>query len=58
MEGLARAGHQVTMISPFKPGRNVENYTMIQIDGVLDVMKGTREVNDTLHFKRSSRLRA
>lgn len=44
MEGLAKAGHHITMIAPFKPARNVENYTLIQIDGVLDVMKGT---NDT-----------
>lgn len=44
MEGLARAGHQVTMISPFKPSRSLKNYTLIQIDGILDVMKGTNYV--------------
>jgi hypothetical protein len=40
LRGLAKVGHQVTMISSFKPSKKVSNYTHIEIEGISEIMKG------------------
>lgn len=40
MEGLAKQGHEVTMLSSFKPKTIVGNYTHIECSGIYEHMKG------------------
>lgn len=40
MEGLAKQGHEVTMLSSFKPKTIVGNYTHIECSGINEHMKG------------------
>lgn len=40
MKGLAAAGHEVTVISPFPQARPLKNYRDITIDGVIETMSG------------------
>lgn len=40
MEGLAKQGHEVTMLSAFKPKTIVGNYTHIECSGIYEHLKG------------------
>lgn len=40
MKGLAAAGHEVTVISPFPQARPLKNYRDITVDGVIEIMSG------------------
>lgn len=40
MKGLAEAGHKVTIISPFTQGRVSPNYREVNVNGLVDAVKG------------------
>ncbi|XP_018563276.1 UDP-glucuronosyltransferase 2B7-like [Anoplophora glabripennis] len=40
MEELVRRGHEVTVISGFKPTKYIKNYTPILVDGLHDTLEG------------------
>lgn len=45
LKGLAEAGHEVTMISPFKASKPIPNYKEIVLEGLLeDMQKGMRDI--------------
>lgn len=40
MKGLAAAGHEVTVISPFPQSKPIPNYRDIHVKGIIEIMKG------------------
>lgn len=40
MKGLAAAGHEVTVISPFPQAKPLKNYRDITVDGIIEIMSG------------------
>lgn len=45
MRGLAEAGHEVTVLSPYPQSKPVKNYRDIDVQGIHQLIKGTN------HFK-------
>lgn len=44
MKGLAAAGHEVTVISPFPHTRPLQNYRAVTLDGVLEKLDGNDSI--------------
>lgn len=40
MKGLAAAGHEVTVLSPFPQSKPIKNYRDIHVEGIIEVMEG------------------
>lgn len=40
MTELVRRGHDVTVISPYKPKEDIKNYRSILVDGLIEATKG------------------
>lgn len=40
MKGLAAAGHEVTVISPFPQSKPIPNYRDVHVKGIIEVMEG------------------
>lgn len=41
MKGLAAAGHEVTVISPFKQSKAIQNWRDVPVQGIVEMMNGT-----------------
>lgn len=42
MKGLAEAGHEVTMLSPFPLAKPMKNYRDVEVTGIFEVVKGKK----------------
>lgn len=55
MKGLAAAGHNITVISPFKQPTTTDNYREIVIDGILEELSSnyTNIINTLRKYQRN-----
>lgn len=50
MKGLAEAGHEVSVISPFPQSKPIKNYRDITVEGIVELMKGKTYRIDSFFF--------
>lgn len=40
MKALAAAGNEVTVLTPFRESKPIQNYRIINVDGIIEAMEG------------------
>lgn len=59
MRGLADAGHEVTVLSPYPQNKPVKNYRDIDVQGIHQIIKGTymKSYYSPVHWRLSIAIR-